>query len=75
MKTSWSPEMMQSFLEDGYAKVPAEFNGVDAPAYTDASFNVDWSLVNPLLKEGHVKKFHESVLAQLSEQSCAGKRT
>ena len=65
--------MMQSFLEDGYTKVPAEFNGVDAPAYTDASLSVDWFLVNPLLRDEHVQKFYELVLAQLTEQSCIGK--
>ena len=43
----WDPKMMQSFLEDSYAKFPAEFNGSDGPAYADASVDVDWRLVNP----------------------------
>ena len=76
MEGRWDAEMMKSFLEDGYAKLPAGLNGMDGPAYADASLDVDWSLVNPLVKDEHVQKFHESVfLAQLTSQHCTGKKT
>ena len=65
MEERWDDEMMQSFLEDGYAKLPEEFNGEDGPAYADSSVDVGWTLADPVVRKECVKKFHESAVEQL----------
>ena len=50
MKRKFDRGMIQDFLENGYAKVPADFNGEDAVHYTDESLFVDKRARNPLMR-------------------------
>ena len=57
MKRKFDRGMIQDVLENGYAKVPADFNGEDPVPYTDESLFVDKGPANPLMRGVHVEKF------------------